>query len=348
VASSSFVGCGAVGNIMNDTNFASFAGTPVTGGATEHFPSTGTPGGIEATPHNYIHGFVCGDMCNFMSPLDPVFWLHHNMVEKCWVEWNFVRNNPNTNDTAWTDKQFDGFFDQDGNPVLANTVTPGIGLLLPVLSYQFDSLPVVPSPCAGVGTPLPGPSGTSMAAGWERLNNVKTTSDQNALKAKAQAGATVRLEVIKQFVLGRAAGVEVDKPTTLPISVDIAALKAAASAGQRTFIRFNQMTLNHTGDFSVKVFINKPDATAETPDTDPHFVGGVAFFSHVHEGTEETPRGNFDLDATATLSRLGFEGKQNVEVNVVLLPYPNRQLKTNSLEIQATEIQIVKDVIQRK
>jgi tyrosinase len=231
--------------------------------------------------------------------------------------------------------------------VPANTATPGVGLLLPVLSYRFDSLPVVPSACAGVGAPAPGPSGSSMAAGWERFNNVKTTSDQSALKTKAKEGATVRLDVIKQFVLDRPTTVEMGKPTTLPISVGMAALKTAA-AGQRTFIRFNQMTLNHTGEFSVKVFVNKPDATAETPDTDPHFVGGVAFFSHVHQGMNETPRGNFELDATTTLSRLGVEGQQNVELNVVLVPYPNRQRKTNSLEIQTTEMQIVKDVIQRK
>jgi hypothetical protein len=127
----------------------------------------------------------------------------------------------------------------------------------------------------------------------------------------------------------------------------MAALKAVPGAGQRAFVRFNQMTIDHTGDFFVKVFVNKPDATAETPDTDPHFVGGLAFFNHTHEGMQGEPRGNFQLDASATLARLGLSDQQTVEVNIALAPYKNRTPKTNSLAITSTEIQIVKDVIQR-
>ena len=47
-------------------------------------------------------------MGDFLSPRDPIFWLHHNMVEYLWIEWNVERENPNTNASSWTDWNFDG------------------------------------------------------------------------------------------------------------------------------------------------------------------------------------------------------------------------------------------------
>jgi hypothetical protein len=160
----------------------------------------------------------------------------------------------------------------------------------------------------------------------------------------------VRLDVVRRFGLDRPASIDIGKTASLPITADLAALRAAPAAGQRVLLRFNSVSLNHTTDFFVKVFIGKPDATAATPDTDPHFVGGFAFFQHPHgheHGGQESPAlGNYHLDATTTVQRLGLEG-QAVDVNVVLAPYPNRQPQTSTLDIAATEIYIVKDVIER-
>lgn len=276
-----------------------------------------------------------------LSPRDPIFWLHHNMIEKCWVEWQFVRNNANSNDHNWTDRHFTEFYDQDGNAV---DVQVAIGQLLPVLSYQFDNLSVVPSPCLAGNLRAPVPS---EAAGWEKFNNVKTRADQDALKARAQSGASVKLEVIQRFPLGAVASFVIGRPASLRIVASLASLKSALAAGERALIRFNGVTLNHTTDFFVKVFIDKPDATASTSDSDPHFVGSFAFFDHDHEGPERANRGNYHIDASAALKRLSPEGN-SIEVNVVLVPFPKRQLKTNTLEIASTEIQIVKDVIERR
>lgn len=37
--------------------------------------------------HNYVHGWVGGDMGNMTSPNDPVFFLHHCYVDKIWADW---------------------------------------------------------------------------------------------------------------------------------------------------------------------------------------------------------------------------------------------------------------------
>lgn len=50
--------------------------------------------GIEGAPHGRVHVFVggtdeenVGQMSRMQSPLDPLFWLHHNYIDKLWAMW---------------------------------------------------------------------------------------------------------------------------------------------------------------------------------------------------------------------------------------------------------------------
>lgn len=50
---------------------------------------------IEGTQHNNVHN-ICGGggghMSNAMSPLDPVFWVHHCNVDRLWAQWQDAGN----------------------------------------------------------------------------------------------------------------------------------------------------------------------------------------------------------------------------------------------------------------
>jgi tyrosinase len=70
-------------------------GGPVTGW--HHFDEiAATPGELEKTPHNGVHGGVGarrisgrpqGLMSGFATaPLDPIFWLHHANIDRLWVD----------------------------------------------------------------------------------------------------------------------------------------------------------------------------------------------------------------------------------------------------------------------
>ena len=56
-------------------------------------PGTQEPdesGVFEAGPHNHVHGFIGGTsglMNSMMSPMDPIFWVHHSNVDRIWAEW---------------------------------------------------------------------------------------------------------------------------------------------------------------------------------------------------------------------------------------------------------------------
>lgn len=133
-ADSTFVGSVTIDNILQEPNFLNFASGSIPLAADQRQSSSYDP--LEGTPHNYIHGFVGGDMGSFMSPLDPLFWLHHNRIEQLWVDWNITRGNPNTNDGDWTNRRYTDFVDRQKQPV--NVTTTEL-TLMPLLSYRFDT-----------------------------------------------------------------------------------------------------------------------------------------------------------------------------------------------------------------
>ncbi len=50
-------------------------------------PDGAVGGALESSPHNLTHVYVGGDMNSMMSPLDPIFYLHHANIDRIWTEW---------------------------------------------------------------------------------------------------------------------------------------------------------------------------------------------------------------------------------------------------------------------
>lgn len=42
---------------------------------------------LEGSPHGSVHIYSGGEMGAFMSPLDPIFWLHHCNIDRIWEIW---------------------------------------------------------------------------------------------------------------------------------------------------------------------------------------------------------------------------------------------------------------------
>lgn len=64
------------------TDFITFG----SGCVNQHSQST-EQGVLESQPHNLVHNCVGGFMSEFMSPVDPVFYLHHSNIERLWLVW---------------------------------------------------------------------------------------------------------------------------------------------------------------------------------------------------------------------------------------------------------------------
>lgn len=340
-AAASAVGPSVLAGILDEPNFLVFGSGPIPASASQRRPSYYGP--LEGGPHNYIHGFVGGNMSTYMSPLDPLFWLHHNMVERTWVHWNLVREHPNTEDRAWLDREFTEFCDEDGNPV---TISVALSLLFPVISYRYDdeeddaTMGAAVAPAAAID---PAQAAKDRAM-WLRLSG-DTKAERDANAARAQQGARVDLQVLERIATSTPLSAALDQPAVTRLMVDPPLLELARRGRDvRALLAFEGVGLDFTTDFSVRVFLNHPGAGPDTPPSDPHFVGTFASFHHAH-GPGAAGVGTFLLDVGPTIERLGLE-EGPLEVSLVLAPFPDREPTERTLEVARIELQIGRDVIE--
>ena len=314
------VGPSVMEAILNEPNFLIFGSAPAVG--QRDFAGYGP---LEGTPHNFVHGFVGGVMGAFRSPRDPVFWMHHNMIERVWWEWNVVRGFANTNDPGWINFEFNAnFVDRNGNSVDTGVLAM---LLAPLLSYRFDDSPI--TSCGPV------------------IGLTRGEMDRSTLKRLLKEGGPTSLRPLRTFV---GEGV-VDVPVGTAASQVLRARDPAVSADIplgpdiRVLLRAVDVKQPLEEDFFVRVFINLSSASADTPTSDPHFAGSFAFFTDPDHAAEST----FLVDATATLQRLrGLDRIRSggeVSVQLIAVPMPEqrqpRQLRQTRLLLRAVELQLV-------
>lgn len=318
-ADPSWVGASVIQNILNEPNFNIFASGPPVGGQLHFATNTGI---LEGNPHNNIHGWIDStDMGTFMSPLDPVFWTHHNMLDCLWVDWNINLGNANTNDPAWGNQQFSDFVDENGNPV---TITVVDSVLLPIFVYQFE-------PCA------PGEAGQAQRR------------SRNELEKFLRAGAPSKFEFVKKFELGQAITVEVGKSATGTIKVEPEAFRSVLEGNRNlAVLTVSDVEIPSKRDFFVRVFVNKPDASTQTPIDDAHYAGSFAFFFDEaamkgHDGESamtERPKAGYLVDMTPTLKKLNQAASLpsgQVDVSLVPVPYAHREAAGQSLTVGRLE-----------
>jgi tyrosinase len=245
------------------------------------------------------------------------------MLDCLWVEWNINRNNSNTNASAWTDQKFSDFFDENGNPVTIQVIET---VLYPVFLYQFE-------PC--------GPS--------QQHGKKKKTKAQ--LEQFLRAGAPSTFAVSKHFELQQSVQAEVGKPATGTIKIEPHAFSDAFDSGKSAVVlTLGDVEIPEKKDFFVRVFINKPDASASTPFEDPHYAGSFAFFSdeaamkkqeHASPGR---PKAGFLVDITPTLRKLNQAGSlpaSSVGVNLVPVAYEHRKAAGEQLTLGRLELKVV-------
>jgi tyrosinase len=312
VADSGSTGPPVLDGILNEPDFLIFGSGKIA--ASDGQRTRATSGPLEATPHNYIHGFVGGDMGAFMSPLDPVFWAHHGMIDRCWVDWNIVRNHSNTSDSDWTNRKFTEFCDENGAPVQVDVITT---VLMPIFSYQYDA-------------PIGGTAPQALFVGDER-------QWQAEKETQVKPGAKITLETLHDLAV-QAGPVDLGRPSTVAFTAPV----AAPAAGERTLLALEGTSMNHTDDFFVRVFANKPDADVSTPVTDPHLIATFSFFNHDHgQGPEP---GAFVFDATSALGRVGT-GAAPPALTFVLVPFAGHQPATRSFSPGVVHLRSVRETI---
>jgi tyrosinase len=105
----------------------------------------------------------------------------------------------------------------------------------------------------------------------------------------------------------------------------VANAKEEAAAGANVQLAIEDISVPRPNAF-VRVFVNCPKLTPNTPITDSHYVGSFAFFGHQEKGMPGHEGGTMSvfMDLTDTLRRLNRDGAydptKDLEVQLVLRP----------------------------
>jgi tyrosinase len=146
------VSMATITNALRTPTFAGSAAGPDPAGfdsakATSHNGSS-REGVLEGQPHDNVHGAMGGPggaafMVSFLSPVDPIFFLHHGNLDRLWDVWTrrqIVLKQPALPEgadlTTWSAEQFLFFSDEKGNPV--SKTSPADYTTLATFNYDYS------------------------------------------------------------------------------------------------------------------------------------------------------------------------------------------------------------------
>lgn len=283
---------------------------------------------IEGTPHNRGHTHIGGILGGFGSAFDPLFWMHHCMVDYCWAKWNIELENDNPNDLSWNETSWDHFFDRNGNPA---STTAGLTTIMPLISYQYEC-----SQIGRFGCPLD-------------ITALSQVELQRIVK-RVEKGIDVRFEVKKRLPISRGRKLLANKPELMSSEItasDFAQIVDVDRAKDRVFLKISYAKFPKFNDFYVRAFINLPGATKNTSIDSDHYAGSFSFFGTQgqaihHAQHSHTP--SFLINVTDTFKTLKRKGKikrgDPLSVNLIVLPEGEEMRKSN-LELELQQIEFI-------
>jgi len=266
----------------------------------------GVEGQLESTPHNLIHCRIRGPfMCAGTSPQDPIFQMHHCNIDRIWDAWNRA-GGLNTTNTFWTDMVFaDHFIDPTGAQY-SRTVKE----LLDVAPLGYAYIPE-PKPALEPG-PISNPG--------------------RELFLSLLFGAPIALEAgfVAPTLKAGSVTATPDRPANATLDIAaldggmMAALEAGGMAGgAKLFLRRIMPDAPETTE--LRVFVNAPDANANTPTADnPNFVTSIGFFG---------------IGPGGTMQMEGHDGMEGMEPSVQIdLPKEGLALGGETVTLQLVSV----------
>jgi tyrosinase len=199
-----------------------------------------------------------------MSPLDPIFWLHHCNIDRIWAEWQTAGNSTPPFNLSYNNQ----FVNGNGQPVTASSAS---ALDFAAMNYSYDTL-----------------SSTVVAQQIERLGLQAVRPAPVPLTAAAAApkilAAVSTTQTVVPAVETRFSLAAPDLAPNLFRQRSFMALKAptvqrVAIGTGRILAKFSDVTApDSEAPVICKVFVNHPNLSPTTPSTDPLCGGSFSFF----------------------------------------------------------------------
>lgn len=259
---------------------------------------------LESSPHNNAHVIVGaggGHMGNMLSPLDPIFWLHHCNVDRLWAEWQAASNAVPTLDLV-----FDQMFCNEDGQLADFRADDYVNLAS--LNFSYDT----------ISTPIGGPETIAQTTDFKNLA-VAVGDDGDRIIGSAtndeasSSDIETRLTVPVDGLLREMFSSRVFRPTS------VFDKPRAAVEPRRILARLKDIKRSSKSDkLLANVFVNCPYLSPETPVQDQHFAGSFSFFGSMDVCS---PDCDFVVDISEPLRRQVEDGRTKVDsVDVQILP----------------------------
>ena len=191
------VGLPTIKAALGASTFAGAPGAAGGGGFASAKASThsngSTKGVLESQPHDNVHGAMGGTsgeafMVSFLSPVDPIFFMHHANLDRLWDVWTrrqaaLVRPSlPTGADLAvWSAEPFLFFHDGEGRPAASTAA----GDYASMTTFKYDYSP-------GSGEDMAHPAAPLLASAGA-LRSFEADLGARTIRAGAGAGGTARV-----------------------------------------------------------------------------------------------------------------------------------------------------------
>lgn len=315
------------------------------GPATGFNVSGGTNGGLEADPHNVIHGLIGGSHPTLTFPggrplfglmsspltaaLDPIFYLHHCNIDRLWESWNtFPPEKPANTPTDWKNPTDPNWLEGPGgigdrefampNPDASTWIyTPREMQEIANLGYIYDDL------APGVASePL------ALAARIENLGLDATTitaSEEATMASQSKVeliGASESgLSLVGSEAIDNAVKTEAGARTRVSATLSGSALEAALP--DRVFLNLENITGLHDAVI-FRVYVGLPQG-ADPSENREYLAGNVSLFG-VSQASDPSGKHagagiNYTLEITKIVDRLFVENSSSLEeVSIKFVP----------------------------
>jgi hypothetical protein len=241
---------------------------------------------------------------------DPLFYLHHANIDRVWSLYRYTPDPVKT--PAWGKQDF-AFTDLDGK-----TVTVTVTDVVQKMSTVRYAPPQAPAPGARL-----------LLANAPRYAKKPPKESSETVIAKADT------LTVKPLTL--------PAPKGKPGAEKLLSRAAAPEESSRSLLEFDVGPVRYAGRFTVRIFVNKPDATLDTSVSDPHFVGVLsALDSHAgpRSGDEKVSH-KFRVNVSREVSNFYDVVRPADGFTLTLVPLGTAEaLKTFSLPIKSVTLKI--------
>ena len=260
---------------------------------------------LEGSPHNNGHiitGGNTGHMVDGLSPLDPIFWLHHCNVDRMAAQWQRAGNRIPEQSVNYNGQ----FVDAAGNP---QTVTAAQALEFEAMGFTYDLLTPQMIAASGAAAKEEEPS----ALQGRTVTQNQTVIGQGSNAQPSRVNLTTVIPVVTRKIVDTLSATRTFRRAEPPAP----APRLAVEAG-RVLARLNVSEVKGAvNQCVVNVFVNAPDLSPDVTSNSPHYAGSFSFFGqhYEHHG------GTFLVDVSDALHDQAGEGRLAAEqVNIQLLP----------------------------